>query len=156
MNFVLDKNTIISACTGLNPNSRQVDVCSVTLLGQIIEICHRIVVTKEIEIDYIRIFDEIKAASQSPIGLMGNKFYFYAKQLGKVDDTRSSSELPPLQNEEGIKDEDIPFARLAAISNSTLITYDGPLRKKVGGMAQEPREALQRLQTKVNNTADQA
>jgi len=145
MNFVLDKNTLIAACTGVSPNSGQVDVSSLTLMGQIIVICHRFVVTKEIEVDYIRIFDEIKAGMQSPAIIMGSKFYFYAKELGKVDDNRISSQLPLLQDEIGIKDEDKPFARLAIASNSTLVTYDGPLRRKLGNRAQEPSVVLQGL-----------
>jgi hypothetical protein len=145
MNFVLDKNTMISACTGENPNTRQVDVSAVTMMGHIIVICHRFVVTKEIEVDYIKIFDQFKAGKQSPATVMGSKFYFYAKQLGKVDDSRTSSQLPHLQDETGIKSEDIPFARLASISNSTLVTYDGPLRQKLGNRAQEPHVVLRAL-----------
>ena len=36
------------------------------MMGQIIAICHRFVVTKEIEVDYIKIFDHFKAGKQSP------------------------------------------------------------------------------------------
>jgi hypothetical protein len=97
------------------------------------------------EVDYFKIFDEMKAKSQSPVGIVGISFYFHAKKLGKVDDTRTSYALPKLQNEDGIKDEDLPFARLAIISDSTLVSYDGPLKEKMGDRVQTPDQALQRL-----------
>lgn len=148
MNFVIDLNAIRTAWTGETPH-RVADLDSGILFAQIIQICSRIVVTDEIDSRYLKLFDELKSGSrQSPRAFNVINLYTTAKQGNKIDATRISSELPHLPDESGIKDEDREFVRLASISRSTLVTYDGPLREvlqKIGVQTASPGEALQRL-----------
>lgn len=72
------------------------------------------VVTKEIERSYIRVFDGYRVPKAGPDTLVANKAYFQALENGYVDNSRTSADLPSLADENGIKDEDLPFARLGS------------------------------------------
>ena len=109
MNFIIDNNVLRAALSGNNPNTGEFDATSLTLLLLIPTKCHSFIVTKEIEHDFIRIFDELGNRSHGKTGLDAIKAYFNAKKMRKVDDTRSSNELPHGPREENIKDEDLPL-----------------------------------------------
>jgi hypothetical protein len=141
LNLIIDKNVLIAACTGKNPNGKT-DATAIGILSDVVICTHRLIVTREIENDYIRIFDKMKNP-QGPDTLLAPKFYFEAEQIGKVDKTRTNTELPAVQDEGGIKPEDLPFARLANITGATLVTYDGPLLQKLGGRAKLPQDVIE-------------
>jgi hypothetical protein len=141
LNLIIDKNVLMAACTGDNPHG-ETDATAIRILSDVVICTHRLIVTREIEIDYIRIFDEMKK-TQGLGTLLASRFYFYAKKIGKVDNTRTNAELPAIADEGGIKPEDLPFARLANITGATLVTYDGPLRQKLGEHARLPRHVIE-------------
>jgi predicted nucleic acid-binding protein len=129
LRFVIDLNVFRSAWTGKNPIGIAEEHSAILLL-QIVRKHYKIVVTKEIEKRYMDLFQQLKSkAPQGPKGLNVINLYFRAKQMGIVDNTRHSSDLPPLSNETHIKDEDKHYARLANLTKAILITYDEPLIK---------------------------
>lgn len=148
MNFVIDLNAVRTAWTGETPQGTS-GLDSGILLGEIIRICSRLIVTDEIDRRYLRLFNELKnGARQSPRAFNVISLYTTAKQSSKVDASRVSSELPHLADESGIKDEDREFARLASISRGILVTYDNPLREalqRLGVETLSPGEALDRV-----------
>jgi hypothetical protein len=148
VNFVIDLNAVRTAWNGETPNHTY-DVETGVLLGEIIRICSRLVVSDEVERRYFRLFKELAGgAHQSPRGLNVINLYIKAKQSSKVDITRRSADLPELSDETCIKDEDVEFARLTSASRSILVTFDEPLRDalvKLGVNVALPSEALTRL-----------
>jgi len=98
------------------------------LLVAIDHICHRVIVTDEIHQRYLQDYEALrKKYPQAPPLLNATKLYLLWKQTGKVDDKRLSHELPRVSGESKIKDEDREFARLAKLTDATLVTNDGPL-----------------------------
>ena len=140
MNLIIDKNVLRAACTGNDPHGKT-DTAAIRILREVVCCIHRLIVTREIEIDYIKIFDEMKKP-QGPDTLFACKFYFDAKEIGKVDNTRTNFALSAIPDEERIKDEDLPFARLANITGAILVTYDGPLLQKLGERARLPQDVI--------------
>jgi hypothetical protein len=141
LNLIIDKNVLMAACTGDNPRG-ETDVAAIGILCDVVLCTHRLIATGEMEKDYIRILDEMKKP-QGPDTLLARRFYFYAKNIGKVDNTRTNDQLPAIPDEGGVKDEDLPFARLANITSATLVTYDGPLLQKLGERAKLPRDVIE-------------
>jgi len=141
LNLIIDKNVLRAACTGDNPRG-ETDAAAIRILCDVVSCIHRLIVTREIENDYIRIFDEMKKP-QGPNSLLACKFYFDAEKISKVDNTRTNAELPAIADEGGVKDEDLPFARLANITGAILVTYDGPLLQKLGERAKLPRNVIE-------------
>jgi hypothetical protein len=130
----------MAACTGENPHG-QTDAAAIRILCDVVNCTHRLIVTREIENDYIRIFDEMKNP-QGPDTLLARSFYFYAKKISKVDNTRTNFALPTVPDEERIKNEDLPFAKLANITGAILVTYDGPLLQKLEEHARLPQDVI--------------
>jgi predicted nucleic acid-binding protein len=131
LRFVIDLNVFHSAWTGKNPNGIP-DEHSAILLLRIVEERCKIIVTKEIEKKYWNLFQRLKNQSpQGPRSLNVINLYLRAKQMGIIDNTRRSSDLPPLPDETHIKDEDKDLARLANLTDAVLVTYDEPLIKAV-------------------------
>jgi len=151
LNFIIDKNVLKAALTGNNPNTGEFDPTSLTLLIQIPTICHFFIVTKEIENEFIRIFEEFRRKPEGKPTLDAVTMYFNAKKMGKINDTRSSDTLPQSVDENGIKDEDLPFARLSRLTHATLITYDQPLRAIMGENARPPNEVLELILNQERN-----
>ena len=145
MHFVIDLNIIRSAWNGVGP-SGALEQHSAILLLQVVRKCHRFAVTKEIDQRYQCLFDELKnAPRQGPDALNVVRLYYTAKQIGKVDDSRYSSDVPPLPDESHIKDEDRYFVRLANLIKAILVTYDEPLIRKlmsIGVKAVKPDDAV--------------
>ena len=148
---MIDLNSIRSAWTGIDPNTGQPDLSAAILFALIIHICDTIVITDEISRRYQRLFDTLRQnPTQSARSLNIIYQYSLARHMtGKVDDSRLSTDLPELSDETCIKDEDREFSRVAGISQSILVTFDGPLldcltRLRVKAMP--PPEALALLQ----------
>jgi len=101
---------------------------SMQLLAIIDTICHKVIVTDEIERRYLHDCEALrKKYPQCPPLLNSSKLYLLWKETSKVDDKRLSHELPHLNGESEIKDEDREFARLAKLTDATLVTNDDPL-----------------------------
>ncbi len=143
MKFIIDKNVLRAALSGNNPNTGQFDSTSSILVLLIPKLCHSFIITKEIEREFELIFDEFKNNAQGKLTLNAITAYFNAKKIGKVDNIRSSNQLPKGTNESSIKEEDLPFARLSRLTSATLITYDIPLKEVMGENAKDPNEVLE-------------
>ena len=119
------------------------------MLSEIQRKCHKVIVTDEIERRYLRLWKGLKLKyPQGPNLLNCMKLYLEWKLTRKVDDSRVSTQLPPLRDECKIKDEDTEFARLTKITGATLVTYDGPLielGRELGFAAMKPSDALRSL-----------
>jgi len=127
LRFVINLSVIRCAWTGTNPSGAP-EQDSAILFLQIIRRGHKIIVTKEIEQKYLSLFNQLrKGYSHGPSALNAVKLYFFAKQMGLVNNTRYSSDLPPLPDESHIKEEDRDFARLANLTQAMLVTHDEPL-----------------------------
>lgn len=145
MNFTMDLNSVISACTCVNPDTGQRDFDCLTIMLVAPDRGHVLVITKEMERSYIGIFESQRPVRIGPDNLVASKAYFYARANGRVDNERTSLELPPLRDEESIKDEDLPFARLVILTGGLLVTFDGPLRERLPANSAIPRDAKNRL-----------
>jgi len=97
-------------------------------LAEIDRICHRVVVTDEINRRYLQDYHTLRNKFPQGASLLNaGKLYLLWKETGKVDDKRKSSELPPVKGESAIKDEDREFVRLAKLIDAPLVTNDSPL-----------------------------
>jgi hypothetical protein len=143
--FVIDLNVIRPAWSGMDPTGVPAPHSAILIL-QLVNKGHQFAVTKEIAQRYQRLFDELKRPSlQGPSALNVVRLYFTAKQMGNVDNSRCSADLPPLPEESHIKDEDRDFARLANLIRAVLVTYDEPLITElanVGVTAVKPEAAV--------------
>jgi hypothetical protein len=133
------------AWTGIAHHEKP-DYDCVRLLLDIQKTCERVIVTDEIDRKYRSTYDTLKNKyPQGPKLLHSFNLYFRWKQTKKVDDDRLSRDLPPLNDESEIDEENREFARLAKLTSAVLVTHDGGLIRvagKLGFKAMTPSAVL--------------
>lgn len=145
LQYVIDLQVIWFAWTGKAPREqRDTDCADLWLMIQ--RTCERVLVTDEIDKKYRDVFDQLRQKyPQGPRLLNAFTLYFLWKQSKKVDDSRLSNQIPPLNDESHLEEEDRKFARLAKLTNSVLVTHDSGILKfasTLGYTAMTPLEVI--------------
>lgn len=141
MDLVIDKNVLIAMHSLKNPNTKQWDSAPVRLIIGVLSCNYKICVTKQIHKVYLDVFKEIDEKRYGPICLQVPGLYSQALKANKVIFKGGSEDnFAPVPNEDGIKDEDRKYARLAYHTNSILVTYDLKLKEVFGQRAKEPND----------------
>jgi hypothetical protein len=147
-NLVIDENVLVSAATTRNPSTssdwedQEQYPWSIVVLSDTIGCSHQILVTNAIERKYERKFTEINNGRFGPVVFNIAQYYSMAMDRGKVEYKNESLTEKPIHNDNLIKPDDKPFARLAINTLSKLVSLDGPLKSALGDTVKEPLELV--------------
>jgi hypothetical protein len=144
---VIDLSVIWYAWTGKALHEKP-DFDCVDLWLMIQRTCERVIVTDEINRAYLELYEKLRDKyPQGPKLFNAFVLYFRWKQTKKVDDDRLGRDVPPLNDESEIEDEDKKFPRLAKHTNAVLVTHDADLIRlgpMLGYRAMKPSDVLKR------------
>jgi len=144
--FLLDENVILSAQNWMDQHGKE-DLTSSILLQNIIYNCHKLVINEYLLDKYYKKTSKTATYSMKVIRLLKQNVLINSKKHEWV------YELPSLQFEDKIPEDDLQIVKMAFLTRALFITMDSRLRGKLEELKLpltilEPKDALEFAQLK--------
>lgn len=124
--FILDENVVICAQLATNERGER-DLTCVSLVTQIIDICHTLVLDPPLREKYLQQLNRAPHVNPESGSVFLRVLAYAFQRSGKVDFRNVSRAFPEeVEIPQGSQD-DVPLVRLAVESGAILVTTDRPL-----------------------------